>query len=128
MSENVFNPQGFFEAIVSQNAKALQQYFSGDAEIFWYNTNEVFSLSEYIRANCEYPGKWQGELEVSEFTGTKGLLIYRVFDEKIACRCVCFLTLKESLIRKMEEYWADITPPPSWRQEMKIGAPIKKSR
>lgn len=29
----------------------------------WYNTNEHFTVEKFIRANCEYPGQWDGEAE-----------------------------------------------------------------
>lgn len=32
-------------------------------------TNEHFTVEEYIRANCEYPREWDGEIQRIEKTG-----------------------------------------------------------
>ncbi len=37
--------------------------------ITWPNTNERFSLEEFLRANCEYPGTWDGTVERIEQMG-----------------------------------------------------------
>ena len=50
----------FFDAVVKQDAVRLRSFFEPDATIVWVNTNEVFTVDEYIRANCEYPGDWRG--------------------------------------------------------------------
>ena len=55
--------QAFFRAVVEQNADALRSFFCAGAEIRWHNTNELFTVEEYIQANCQYPGQWEGELE-----------------------------------------------------------------
>lgn len=52
----------FFDAIVSQNRSELETCFEPDAKITWANTNEEFTVSEYVQATCEYPGKWQGDI------------------------------------------------------------------
>ena len=36
-----------------------------------------------------------------------------------------FITLKDGLIVAMDEYWADDSEPPQWRQNMNIGRKIK---
>lgn len=36
---------------------------------FWHCTNECFNVEEFIRANCEYPGEWEGEVERIEKIG-----------------------------------------------------------
>ena len=46
----------FFKTVLSQNAEELRKYFQKNAVIKWHCTNEVFTLDEYIKANCEYPG------------------------------------------------------------------------
>ncbi|UPA31784.1 hypothetical protein L0P85_06500 [Terrisporobacter glycolicus] len=38
-------------------------YEADDAIIRWHCTNESFSVDEYIIANCQYPGTWNGEVE-----------------------------------------------------------------
>ena len=48
----------FFKTVLSQNAEELRKYFQKNAVIKWHCTNEFFTLEEYIKANCEYPGNW----------------------------------------------------------------------
>ena len=53
----------FWEAVLQQDAGAMRPYFREDARVNWHNTNEQFTVEEFIRANCEYPGRWDGEVE-----------------------------------------------------------------
>lgn len=53
----------FFKTVLLQNAEELRKFFQKNAVIKWHCTNEVFTLDEYIKANCEYPGNWNGEIE-----------------------------------------------------------------
>lgn len=54
--------RSFWEAALKQDAKRLREFFASDAYINWHCTNEHFTVEEYIRANCEYPGEWDGEI------------------------------------------------------------------
>ena len=53
----------YWKQIASQNEMELRNYFHEDACIRWHNTNEKFNVSEFLRANCDYPGNWSGEVE-----------------------------------------------------------------
>ena len=53
----------FWAAVLGQDAGAMRPYFHEDARVNWHNTNEQFTVEEFIRANCEYPGQWDGEVE-----------------------------------------------------------------
>ena len=120
----------FWQHVASQNAETLREYFTADAEVRWHNSNECFTVSEYIRANCEYPGNWKGEVEQMELhpDGQRAMTITRVWskDESILCRVVSFFAFAGEKIACMDEFWADITPAPDWRQTMCIGKPIYK--
>lgn len=50
------NIQNFWKAVLNQDAGKIKEYFHEDAYVNWHCTNEHFSVEEYIRANCEYPG------------------------------------------------------------------------
>lgn len=41
----------------------LKKFFNEDAYIDWHNTNERFTVDEFIEVNCTYPDKWGGEVE-----------------------------------------------------------------
>jgi len=125
----------FFDAVVSQNASELAEFFEPDATIIWPNTDEQFTGAEYVRANCEYPGHWQGVVEkvlavpspdcsrqltvISQVTDT---------DSDNSYRAVSFLYMSPNgLVQTLTEYWGDITPPPRWRQQLNIGKRIETS-
>ena len=122
----------FFNAVVEQDADKLRSFFEADASVIWANTNEEFTLDEYIRANCEYPGEWQGRIEdiqcYSRFDDKKRIsLVAKVWDiNGNASRSVSFIELGDSkngngLIQSMVEYWGDLGEPPKWRQRLGIG-------
>lgn len=73
-------------------------------------TNERFTSEDYVRANCEYPGEWDGELCSIIAAEKQTILITRVWPrDKIA---------------SLTEYRSDDGPAPKWRQNMGIGKPI----
>ena len=47
----------FWRAVAAQEKDPLREFFAEGAEVLWPNTNERFAVEEYLRANCEYPGK-----------------------------------------------------------------------
>ncbi|MFR8874523.1 MAG: nuclear transport factor 2 family protein [Oscillospiraceae bacterium] len=57
------NIKNFWYDVLRQDADAIRAYFYPDAWVNWHNTNEHFTLEEFIRANCEYPNQWDGEVE-----------------------------------------------------------------
>ena len=119
--------QRFWRAILAQDADAIRPYFSDDARVYWHCTNECFTVAEFIRANCEYPGEWDGVVErVCEISD--GLVtVTNVYprDRSASFHVTSFLHLRDNKIVQMDEYWADDGPAPAWRQEMNIGKPIQ---
>ena len=51
-----------WRAVSAQDRAALAGFFTEDAVILWPNTGEAFTLPEYLRANCDYPGQWAGQV------------------------------------------------------------------
>lgn len=68
----------FWNVTLKQDAHAMRQYFHPEAQINWHCTNERFTLEEYIRANCEYPGEWAGEIERVEYVEDLAITAVRV--------------------------------------------------
>ena len=117
----------FWGAVLSQDRAALRGYFVDDAYINWHCTNEHFTVEEYIKANCDYPGDWDGEVERIEQTGDLLITVTRVFpqDKSASFHVVSFIHINNERIQAMDEYWADDGDAPLWRQEMNIGEPIR---
>ena len=117
----------FLRAVLSQDRAALRGYFADDAYINWHCTNERFTVEEYIKANCDYPGDWDGEVERIEQAGDLLITVTHVFprDKSSSFHVVSFIRINNEKIQAMDEYWADDGDAPLWRQEMNIGGPIR---
>ena len=117
----------FWHNVLTKNREALPSWFCADAVIRWWCSNEQFTVSEYIRANCDYPGEWDGKMERIEQSGDSVILAGRVFlsDQSASFHVVSFLKLRNDKICELDEYWADDGEAPAWRKDMKIGKPIR---
>ena len=117
----------FWRDVLSQDREKLPAWFCEGAVIRWHCTNEQFSFPEYVRANCEYPGRWDGEIERLEQSGDLTVLAGHVWpeDRSASFHVVSFIRMENGRIRELDEYWADDGEAPSWRREMKIGRPIR---
>ena len=122
------NIQQFWKDVLRQDAEAMRAWFHADAYVRWHCSNEEFTVEEFIRANCEYPGSWDGQIERIETMGDLIITAVRVFpkDASATFHCVSFMRLHEGKIIELDEYWSDDMPAPEWRQAMKIGRPIRK--
>ena len=120
--------KSFWAAVLRQDADAIRPYFHPEAYVNWHNTNEHFTVEEFIRANCEYPGQWEGEVE--QIISTDDCMITATHvhsvDGKISCHATSFIHIADGRITAMDEYWGDDGQVPQWRQEKHIGTPISK--
>lgn len=118
--------KAFWQDVISQDRQNLPSWFCEDAVIRWHCTGEQFTVAEYVRANCEYPGSWTGEIEQVEECGDTIVFAGRVLpaDKSASFHVVSFLRLRDGKIAEMDEYWADDGEPPAWRRKMKIGKPL----
>lgn len=119
----------YWRAALAQNAQEMRPFFRKNAVIRWPNTNEQFTVEEFLRANCEYPGSWDGQIERLEQTDSLLITVVHVYsrDKTVSCHVTSFFQIEEDRITALEEYWGDDGPPPRWRQEMGIGRPIRQS-
>lgn len=69
------NIREFWDVVLRQDADAIREYFHPNAWVNWHNTNEHFTVEEFIQANCEYPGEWDGVVEQIITTDTISLLL-----------------------------------------------------
>lgn len=116
----------FWKDVVQQNDSALKDYFAQGAYIRWNNTNEQFTVSEYVIANCEYPGEWRGEIERIETAGDLSITVTRVWssDGSVSFHVTSFFEFEGDQIKVLNEYWGDDSIAPKWRMDKHIGRPI----
>ncbi|MGL4850317.1 MAG: nuclear transport factor 2 family protein [Clostridium sp.] len=117
--------KGFWEKVVLKEKEGLRKYFCEDAKIRWHCTNELFNLDEYIIANCEYPGEWNGEVETIDVIDSKVITVTRIWNEEISCHAISFFILENNKIKELDEYFGDDGLAPKWRLAKKIGKKIK---
>lgn len=117
----------FWKDVLSQNREAIRTYFHEDAFVNWHCTNERFNVEEFIRANCDYPGKWDGNIERVEKIGDLMISVVNVYptDGSASFHAVSFIRMIGDRIASVDEYWSDDGSAPAWRQKMNIGTPIK---
>lgn len=125
-----FSLPEYWSALLAGDETAIASFFLPDARIFWHNTNECFTVAEFIRVNKEYPDIWkadiQYELSIGEFSDELLVCAVRVYSEESGAsfHCCSALRLREGLISSIDEYWGEDGRPPEWRITMGIGRPI----
>ena len=117
----------FWKAIVQQKPDEIRSYFKETAIIRWHNTNEEFTLEEFIKVNCEYPGNWDCKVERIEEIGDLIITVTKVFstDSYISVHVTSFLRMEDGKIASMDEYWGDDGETPKWRLDMEIEKRIR---
>ncbi len=117
----------FFKAVLAQDEQAIRNYFHEDAYVNWHCTNEHFNVDEFIVANCEYPGEWDGIVERIEVLGDLYITAAKVYskDRSAYFHVVSFMKTANDKIVSMDEYWADDGNPPQWRLDKHIGKAIQ---
>lgn len=92
----------------------------------WHCTNEHFTVDEFITANCEYPGEWDGVVERIDTLGGLTVTVTRVYPKDRSCsfHVTSFLRTENDRIVSLDEYWADDGSAPQWRIDKHIGTPI----
>ncbi len=118
--------RNFWKDVAEQSENALANYFKENATVCWHNTNEKFTVSEFIRANCEYPGNWDGEVERIEQLNDLVITVTRVWlkDNSGTFRVTSFFTFEHGKIKSLDEYWGDVGSAPQWRLDKQIGTSI----
>ncbi len=119
----------YWRATLEQNPDEMRRFFLPDAVINWHNTNESFTVEEYIRANCEYPNEWTGEIERIEQTEELIITVSHVHtvDNSLSFHATSFIELCNDKITMIDEYWGDDGNPPEWRQALNLGKRIKEN-
>ena len=117
----------FWKAVLAQDEQAIRRYFHEDAYVNWHCTNEHFTVDEFIIANCEYPGDWDGTVERIELLDDLYVTATKVFpkDRSAYFHVVSFIRTANDKIVSMDEYWADDGTAPQWRLDKHIGTSIQ---
>ena len=117
----------YWDAVLKQDADAMRAFFQDTAYINWHCTNEHFTVDEFIRANCEYPGEWDGAVERVECIGSLIVTAVNVFtrSRELSFHVVSFIHINDGKIDSIDEYWGDDGPAPQWRLDKKIGSAIR---
>ncbi len=112
--------------MLKQQAEAMRTYFHKEARIRWINTNEGFTVEEFIRANCEYPGNWEGQIERTVAADKTLFTIVHVFsaDCQASFHVASLIEIQEDKIASLDEIWGDDGPAPQWRLDLRLGRPI----
>lgn len=89
------NIHEFWKAVLVQDENEIRKYFHEDAYVNWHCTNEHFNLDEYIIANCEYPGEWNGVVERTEEMGNLLVTVANVYpkDKSVSFHVTSFIKL-----------------------------------
>ena len=124
----MMNIKEFWSAVLRQDADAIRDYFHPDGWVNWHNTNEHFTVEEFIRANCEYPGEWDGEVEREEQCGDLVITATHVYtkDRSLSLHDASFIKLDGDKIVSIDEYWGDDGVAPQWRLDKHIGTKIRE--
>lgn len=119
--------QSYWRAVLDQDADAMRSFFHSGAVIRWPNTNEQFCTEEFLRANCEYPGSWDGEVERVETSNDLFITVTCVYSKEndLSFHVTSFIRVEGEKIISIDEYWSDDGPAPQWRRDMRLGCPIK---
>ena len=125
--EKKMNIYQFWKDVLKQDRQAIREYFQKDAYINWHCTNEHFNVDEFIIANCEYPGDWEGEVERVEHNNDLIITVVHVYpkDKSLSFHVTSFFKIADEKIISVDEYWADDGDIPKWRLDKNIGRTIK---
>ena len=118
--------QKYWDAVLKQQAEVMRTYFHKEARIRWINTNEGFTVEEFIRANCEYPGNWEGQIERTVAADNTLFTIVHVFsaDCQASFHVASLIEIQGDKIIILDEIWGDDGPAPQWRLDLRLGRPI----
>lgn len=117
----------FWKSVLAQDESEIRKYFHEDACVNWHCTNEHFTVDEYIIANCEYPGEWDGVVERVEIMNDLIVTVVLIYpeDRSASFHVTSFIQTKDDKIIEMDEYYADDGTAPQWRLDKHIGTSIK---
>lgn len=117
----------FWRDVLAQDANRIRSCFDQEALINWQCTNERFTVEEFIIANCDYPGEWDGDVERVEQIHDTTITVTHVYpkDRSLSFHVTSFFQITDDKIQALDEYWAEDGIAPQWRLEKHIGQAIR---
>ena len=115
----------YWKHIAIQDAEELRKYFHKEACIRWHDTKEQFNVEEFLLANCDYPGNWQGQVVRIECKENQIITVTRIWSEMSSFHVISFFEIEEDKIKVLDEYWCEDGEVPQWRKEKNIGIKIE---
>ena len=118
----------YWNVVLAQKAKEIKNFFHPEASICWQDTNEKFTVDEFIQANCQYPGEWSGLIKRIEKIDNLIITVTHVWEinEPLEFHVTSFIKVEDNKIVSIDEYWGNIEETPQWRLDLKLGKPINK--
>ncbi len=86
------------------------------AEITWPNTEEVFTLDEFIAVNEDYPGEWEEEVLKCYETGDMIISETMVKGQEVSFLAIGFFTIQGGKITALREYWTAVEAVPGMKR------------
>lgn len=121
--------KAFWACMDQQRWDDLPGFFAPAATIFWPNTNEKFTVQDFVSANKHYPGRWHIAIERIEQTPSTIITVVKVSlaqgDASFHATSFFDFAAGEEKIVRLHEYWGDDGAPPAWRTAMHIGSSIE---
>ncbi len=118
----------FITTVVQKDREGMKKFLDKDLQVRWHNTNEKFTLEEYLEVNCSYPGNWLGEVK-SLIPTNKGCVVVAKIsseDKKSQFHQVSIIEIKDDKIIALDEYYSEDGPAPQWRLDKNIGNKINE--
>lgn len=112
--------QKYWAAIAEQDETEILSYFDEKAEVYWPNTGERFSPSQFAHINAVYPGDWHCDVKKVLQIGELWISVVHIYNKNASLYAVSFITLVDGKILRLEEYFADDSEIPDWRKNLSL--------
>ena len=95
----------FIKAVLAQDEDTIRSFLHKDAYVNWHCSNEHFTVDEFIIANCEYPGDWDGTVERIEVIGDLFITATKVYskDRSVYFHVVSFIKISNDKMVSIDE-------------------------
>ena len=99
----------------NQEWDKLLEFFDYDAQIYWPNTNERFSVEKFVEINRNYPGDWRVNIKKILNSYNTVISVVGLTDGQKSLHAISFFYFVEGFVASLEEYWSEDGSPPDFR-------------